>query len=57
MNSTNRTRVIFLQVRKTPICRNDSGLQTSIFSHDLRLCGEYSFSISWLRLRRAVSLW
>jgi hypothetical protein len=42
MNSTNRTRVIFLQVRKTPICRNDSGLQTSIFSHDLRLRGEES---------------
>jgi hypothetical protein len=46
MNSTNRTRVIFLQVRKTPICRNDSGLQTSIFSHDLCLCGKNLFRIS-----------
>ena len=35
----------FLQLRKPLTCENDSYLQTSIFSHDLRLGGESSGAI------------
>ena len=34
----------FLQLRKPLTSENNAKLQTSIFSHDLCLCGEYSFT-------------